>query len=414
MPLDTAGRQPLAPDTPDALTDIVRAAAADGTPLDLMGSGTRRALGRPVTANARTVSLRGLSGVREYSPTELYITVGAGTPVAEVTAALAEKGQGLLFEPPDLCALLGSTGQPTIGGAVATGFAGPARIAGGGIRDSLIGVELVTGRAEAIRSGGKVMKNVTGYDLTKLMIGAFGTLGALTEVTFKVLPTPRRTATLAVRGLADAQARELMSLALASPYEVTGAAHLPAGLAARCGVAQLADGASTLLRLGGFAESIDYRVGELTDHLDTSAQIDVLDDAASATVWTGVRDVRPLAGAESRAPDRAVWRISVKPTDGPEVVARLADLAPDALYDWGGGLVWLAVDAGSDAAAPAVRAAAGAAGGTAMLVRAPDGVRATVPFQAPPAGALAAVVARLREAFDPAGVLNPGRLYPET
>ena len=174
MPLDTAGRQPLAPDTPDALTDIVRAAAADGTPLDLMGSGTRRALGRPVTANARTVSLRGLSGVREYSPTELYITVGAGTPVAEVTAALAEKGQGLLFEPPDLCALLGSTGQPTIGGAVAPGFAGPARIAGGGIRDSLIGVELVTGRAEAIRSGGKVMKNVTGYDLTKLMIGAFG------------------------------------------------------------------------------------------------------------------------------------------------------------------------------------------------------------------------------------------------
>ncbi|MCB9959392.1 MAG: FAD-binding protein [Rhodospirillaceae bacterium] len=400
----------MAPETPDALADIVRAAAADGTPLDLMGSGTRRGLGRPVAGNARTVSLRGLMGVRQYSPTELYITVGAGTPLAEVAATLAEKGQGLLFEPPDLRTLLGSAGEPTIGGAVATGFAGPARIAGGGIRDSLIGVEMVTGRAEAIRSGGRVMKNVTGYDLTKLTVGSFGTLGALTEVTFKVLPTPRRMATLAVRGLGDGDARALMSLALASPYEVTGAAHLPAAIAARSEVAALTDGAATLLRLGGFAESIDYRVGELTDHLETAAQIDVLDDDASAAAWAEVRDVRALAGP----PDRAVWRISVKPTAGPEVVARLADLLPDVLYDWGGGLVWLSLEAGEDAAASVVRGAAEAAGGTAMLVRAPDGVRAAIPFQAPPTGALATVIARLKSAFDPAGVLNPGRLYPET
>ena len=408
MPLDTLGDP--TPATPEALCDLVRGAVDAGTPLALAGSGTRLGLGRPPAANARRVSLRALSGVRAYSPTELYITVGAGTPVAEVAAALAERDQHLLFEPPDHRALFGTTGEPTIGGAVSCGLSGPARIAGGSVRDTLIGVQAVTGRAEAVRSGGRVMKNVTGYDLCKLAVGAFGTLGALTELTFKVLPRPRRRVTLAVRGLDDAAAQAVLSRGLGSPFEVDGAAHLPAATAARSTVASLRDGAATLLRLGGFAESLDYRVEELCGHLETEAEIARLDDAETEAVWAEIRDVGLLAAPA----DRAVWRLSVAPTQGPALAAELREaLAAVVFYDWGGGLVWLAVADRPDAGAEVVRAAVARTGGSAMLARAPDAVRAQVPVLPPLDRVAEPVSRRLKAAFDPAGVLNPGRMYAE-
>ena len=406
MPLDTGGDP--APATPEELCALVRGAVDAGTPLALAGSGTRLGLGRPAADTAQRVSLRGLSGVREYSPTELYVTVGAGTPVAEVAAALAERDQHMLFEPPDHRALFGTKGEPTIGGAVSCGLSGPARIAGGSIRDTLIGVQAVTGRAEAIRSGGRVMKNVTGYDLCKLAVGAFGTLGALTELTFKVLPRPRRRVTLMLRGLGDADARAVLSRGLGSPFEVDGAAHLPAGIAARSAVASVRDGAATLLRLGGFAESLDYRVEELRLHLETGAEIARLDDAETDTVWAEIRDVRLLADPA----DGAIWRVSVAPTDGPALATGLCQaLAAEAFYDWGCGLVWLAVADRPDAGAGAVRAAVADAGGSAMLVRAPDAVRTQVPVLPPLDRVAEPVSRRLKAAFDPAGILNPGRMY---
>ncbi|AWB23429.1 FAD-binding protein [Methylobacterium currus] len=375
---------------------LIGGAAARRERLRLVGGGTRAGIGRPAQDEA-TLSAAGLTGITLHEPAELVIAARAGTPLAEVEARLAEGGQMLPFEPMDHRALLGTSGEPTIGAVAAGNISGPRRIAGGAARDSLIGVRFVNGRGEAVKSGGRVMKNVTGLDLVKLMAGSWGTLGFLTEVTFKVLPVPERTATLVLSGLDDARAVEAMSLALGSPFEITGAAHLPEGI----------DGpARTLLRIEGFSASIDYRLGELTRLLRRFGKPDTREGEPAATLWRSVRDVLPFAGG-----DDAVWRVSTAPSRGPTVTAAIAAARPARwFYDWGGGLVWLATPATGDAGASDVRAALGGAG-HATLVRAPDPVRAAVPVFEPLSEPLMRITAGLKAAHDPAGLFNPGRMY---
>jgi glycolate oxidase FAD binding subunit len=313
---------------------------------------------------------------------------------------LAEKGQELTFEPMDYRPLLASAGEPTIGAVAAANLSGPRRIMAGAARDSLIGLRFVNGRGEIIKNGGRVMKNVTGLDLVKGMSGSWGTLGFFTEVIFKVLPRAERIATLVLRGLDDARAVEALSLALGSPFEVTGAAHLPAKLDG--------EGARTLIRIEGFTVSIDYRLGELKRLLKRFGAPEVIEGESAAALWESVRDATLLA--EPR--DRAVWRVSTVPTQGPAVMAQVSR-AIDArwFYDWGGGLVWIATSAAGDAGAAAIRAAVRTAGGHATLVRAPAEVRAAVDVFEPLSEPLMRITAGLKTAFDPAGVLNPGRMY---
>jgi glycolate oxidase FAD binding subunit len=362
------------------------------------GGGTKGAVGRPAQAEA-TLSSSGLTGVTLYEPAELVIAARAGTPLAEVESTLAGKGQELPFEPADWRALLGSTGEPTIGAVAAANLSGPRRIMAGAARDSLIGVRFLNGRAESIKSGGRVMKNVTGLDLVKLMAGSWGTLGFLTEVTFKVLPRPERAATLVLTGLDDARAVEVLCAAVASPFEATGAAHLPAGL----------DGeARTLIRIEGFSVSVDYRLGELKRLLKPYGAAEVMESKADAALWRAIRDATLLA--EPR--DRAVWRISTAPTGGPALAAAVArEVNARWFYDWSGGLIWLTTDAKDDAGAAAVRAAVKANGGHATLVRAPAEVRAAVAVFEPLSEPLMRITSGIKAAFDPAGVLNPGRMY---
>ncbi|BCM87382.1 glycolate oxidase subunit GlcE [Methylobacterium indicum] len=375
---------------------LIGEAAARRERLRLVGGGTRAGIGRPAQDEA-TLSAAGLTGITLYEPAELVIAARAGTPLAEVEARLAEGGQMLPFEPMDHRPLLGSAGEPTIGAVAAGNVSGPRRIAGGAARDSLIGVRFVNGRGEAVKSGGRVMKNVTGLDLVKLMAGSWGTLGFLTEVTFKVLPVPERTATLALAGLDDARAVEAMSLALGSPFEITGAAHLPEGI----------DGpARTLLRIEGFSASVDYRLGQLTRLLRGFAAPETVEGEAAAARWRAVRDVLPFVGG-----GEAVWRLSTAPGRGPAVTAAIAASRPARwFYDWGGGLIWLATPATGDAGAAVVRAAL-APGGHATLVRAPESVRAAVPVFEPLSEPLMRITAGLKAAHDPAGLFNPGRMY---
>src|SRR4051812_11459083 len=384
------------PSTEQDAASIVTEAASRRTPLSLMGGGTKADVGRPAQT-AATLSSAGLTGVTLYEPAEMVIGARAGTPLAEVVRTLAEKGQELTFEPMDYRPLLGSTGEPTIGGVAATNLSGPRRIMAGAARDSLIGVRFVNGQGEVIKNGGRVMKNVTGLDLVKGMSGSWGTLGFFTEVIFKVLPRAERVATLAFNGLDDARAIEALSLALGSPFEVTGAAHLPAKLDG--------GGARTLIRIEGFTVSIDYRLGELKRLLKRFGAADVIEGDEAAALWRLVRDVEPLI--EPR--DRAVWRVSTAPTQGPAGVAQVSR-AIDArgFYDWGGGLLWSAPPA---TGAAAIRAAVRAAGGHATLVRAPAEVRAAVDVFEPLSEPLMRITAGLKAAFDPAGVLNPGRMY---
>jgi glycolate oxidase FAD binding subunit len=336
------------------------------------------------------LSTAGLSGISLYEPGALTLVVKAGTPLAEVEATLAAEGQMLPFEPMDHRGLLGSEGEPTIGGVVACGVSGPRRIAAGACRDAMLGLRFVNGKGEAVKSGGRVMKNVTGLDLPKLLCGSYGTLGVVTEIAFKVLPKPEAEATLLRSGLDPATAVMSLGLALTSPYGVTGAAR---------------SAGQTLVRVEGLEGSVAHRAGKLKALLGSGW--DTVEGEASAALWQGVRDVAPFAGQ-----DGAVWRVSVKPSDGPGISARLTEAGLDhqALYDWGGGLVWLRIAETGDAGAEAIRAAVAALGGHATLVRASAATRAAVEVFQPRPGPVARIGAGLRAKFDPAGVLNPGRM----
>ena len=378
---------------------LVADLALTGKSVTIQGGATRAGFGRPIQTGA-TISTRAISGITLHEPAELVIAARGGTTVAEIEAVLAAKNQMLPFEPMDHRALFGTSGEPTIGGVVAGNHSGPRRIQAGACRDSLIGVRLVNGRGEAIKSGGRVMKNVTGLDLAKLVTGSWGTLGLLTEVTFKVLPRPERSLTLLIKNLDDPRAAAALSAALGSPFEPTAAAHLPAGLSRPV--------ARTILRLEGFSVSLEYRIAQLRALLAGYGEIIVLEGEDSSGLWRGIRDVEFLAAPE----DAAIWRISTAPTRAPGMVAGIAAAVPGArwFYDWGGGLVWLAVPPGGDAAAATVRAAVATAGGHATLVRGPRDLRARIDvFQ--PLGALAAVTGGIKTSFDPGRIFEPGRMY---
>ncbi len=388
----------LAPSTEEEIAALVSDASAAREALGIAGGGSRAGLGHPVRA-ARAISTHNLTGITLYEPAELVLSARAGTTLAEVEGLLGQNGQRLAFEPMDHRPLYGTTGEPTIGGVAAANVSGPRRILAGAARDSLIGVRAVTGRGEAIKSGGRVMKNVTGYDLVRFLAGSLGTLAVLTEVTFKVLPAPETEATLVLHGLDDKTAVAALSAALGSPYEVSGAAHRPGEGAA----------AETWIRIEGFAKSVHYRAGRLRDELRRFGNVDIVDDAAaSRAIWSAIRDLDSLAAPLGAS----VWRVSVKPGDGPAIADAIRRaFAASILYDWGGGLVWIAGGDGSDAGAGIIRAAVKAVGGHATLVRAPEEIRHRVPVFEPQPEPLMELTRKLKHAFDPAGILNPGRMY---
>ncbi len=401
------------PETGEQVAEAVAWAAAEEVPLEVMGRGSKRGLGRPVRAS-RDLDLSALTGITLYEPEELVLAARAGTPLAEIEAALAAEGQHLAFEPADLGPLLG--GPPdagSIGGMLACNLSGPRRIKAGAARDHFLGVQAVSGRGEAFKSGGRVMKNVTGYDLCKLLAGSYGTLAVMTEVTVKVLPVPEKTRTVLLFGLDDEAARGAMSAALGSPHDLSGAAHLPAALAAGSEVGYVAEAGAagqgvTALRVEGPGPSVEFRCRALRGDFADLGRQEELHGRNSGLFWRELRDVAPFV----RRPELPVWRISVPPRAGPAVAARLAG-APGCLhfYDWGGGLVWLAPPDPADPRDAAVRAAVAEAGGHATLVRASGELRADTPVFQPQDPAKAALSGRVKDSFDPHRVLNPGRMY---
>ncbi len=391
------------PHTPQEAAELVAAALTADAPLEIIGTGSRRALGRPVSAD-RMLDMSGLTGISLHEPEELVLTAAAGTPLAEIEAALAEKGQMLAFEPPDFSHLLGGVeqGRGTLGGMVACGLSGPRRIRTGAVRDHVLGFAGITGRAEIFKSGGRVMKNVTGFDLSKLICGSWGSLAVLTEVTLKVLPAPEATATLRFRGLDARRAVRLMTAAMRAPAEVSGAAHLPADVHP--------DGSLTCIRLEGFAPSVMARAEMLKGLLAEFGTPEMMEDAESRIFWGKIRDVAPLADDRQAF----VWRICCPPAQGGEVAETLREMILESrlFLDWAGGLIWLAVPPSAHASAEMVRGAISGTGGHAMLFRAPEDVRHRLPVFHPQPEPLAEVTARIRAAFDPRDILNPGRMHP--
>lgn len=378
---------------PDNELALAEAVAGATSPLRIQGGGTRP-IGRVHdTAQGDVLSTAGLSGIKLYEPGALTMVAQAGTPVAEIEAALAQENQRLPFEPMDHRALLRTKGEPTIGGVVATNASGPRRIQAGACRDSLIGVRYVDGQGVVIKNGGRVMKNVTGYDLVKLMAGSYGTLGVLSEVSFKVLPGIEATATLVYSGLGWTDTSAVFAEAMGSPYEVSAAGRLPAGLLG-------AEGA-LVLRLEGFSDSVTYRTKALADLITksicTPSEI-ITDQEKTAEIWTNLRNVTPFAGR-----DGDIWRISVKPSDLANAAGAAGLGHEDVVVDWAGGLIWACVPDGVD-----LRAKLAGIGGHATLIRATEASKAALGTFQPEPPALAALSQGLRAQFDPRGIFNTG------
>jgi glycolate oxidase FAD binding subunit len=391
----------------------VRSALASEQPLEIIGHGSKRQVGQPMATNA-LLDLSALNAVTAYEPNELIITVQAGAPLADVLSLIDSRNQQFAFEPINTSALLGTPDIGTIGGMIGAGLAGPRRIKAGGARDHLLGAHAVSGFGDSFKAGGRVVKNVTGYDLCKLLAGSWGTLAVMTEVTLKVMPRPESERTVMLRGLDDLAANRAMTAALGSPFDVSGAAHVPSS-AFRTAVGALADlgspqGAVTLLRLEGITASAAHRAAALSALLAPFGAAEILEDAASAAIWSAIRDIRPFAanGALGAWP---VWRIVCPPAVGGALGQSLSQATGgDVIYDWGGGLIWAALPPKPDAHAALVRARVNAAGGHATLIRAPEPIRRNVDVFHPQQDGLAGLSERVRHGFDPKNILNRGRM----
>jgi glycolate oxidase FAD binding subunit len=393
----TSQRPPrFCPQGIDELVQIISEAHAASRRLEIVGGGTKRSLGDPVAADA-VLDMSELAGIDFYEPEELVIKVQAGTSVAEIREALAAKKQHLAFEPPDYATFFGDpNATDTIGGIVACNLAGPRRIQVGAPRDAVLGVEGVNGRGEVFKGGGRTVKNVTGYDIPKLMTGSFGVLAALTSVTLKVLPAPPREITLLLTGLNDAKATELLADALGMPADISAAAHLGGGRGSDMPV--------TALRLEGFQESVTAREAELESRLHKVSDVRAIGDEESRDFWRKLRDLSSFAAD----PDACVWRLMLPGTQAARVVNAIGG---EAVYDWGGSEVFIRMEAGkAEEHAQALRTMVGEAGGNACLFRAPTELRQRVGAFQPRPKALQDLGERVRQMFDPNGILNPGKL----
>ncbi len=366
----------MAPSTEIELAEYLSECHAHAVTLRVAGGATRS---RPATTAETVLTTSMLDGIVAYEPGELTLIAKSGTPVETIERALAAEGQAFAFEPMDHRLLLGSTGTPTIGGMVAANVSGPRRVRAGACRDHLLGVRFVDGRGRIIKNGGRVMKNVTGMDLGKLLCGSYGALGVLTEIAIKTLPVAESQNTIAFGGISPREAVKIFSSALATPFEVSGAA--------------FHDG-TAWLRIEGLARQVDHRREKLSALFKGNDHV-VLSDEESRLLWLSLRDLHHFTKGND-----AVWRILVKPTDAPTVLEALKPFGGDASLDWGGGAIWYSGNldaAGMLAYAPS---------GLATLVRPGPIVNVHVsPVEAP---GVAALTAALRRTFDPAGILNPG------
>jgi glycolate oxidase FAD binding subunit len=396
--------------------EAVRAAIAGEQPLEIIGHGSKRLVGQVMATNA-VLDLSALSAVSAYEPQELIITAEAGAPLSDVISLLDSKNQQFAFEPVNLASLLGTPERGTVGGMIGAGFAGPRRIKAGGVRDHLLGAHAVSGFGESFKTGGKVVKNVTGYDLCKLLAGSWGTLAVMTEATLKVMPRPEAECTLLLRGLDPIASNRAMTAGLGSPFDVSAAAHVPAS-ALRGEVAALDKLGSpreavTLLRLEGIAASVRHRSASLAEALKLFGAVELVEEAASQAAWSAIRDVQPFA-ANGLLGAWPVWRIVCPPASGGALgEALVRESGGEVIYDWGGGLIWAALPPKPDGQTALVRRRASALGGHAMLVRGAVELRREIDVFHPQPAGLVALSERVRLSFDPRRILNRGRLSRE-
>ena len=391
----------------DDAAAVIIAAQQNKQRLELRGLGTKTALGnQPDYDDCLDVSA--MQGIIDYQPEELVLTVRAGTALSVIDAELAKANQMLAFEPADLSGILASKSTGTIGGVLATNLSGPRRLTAGAARDFLLGFDAVSGRGERFKSGGRVMKNVTGYDLSKLICGSYGTLAVVDEVTIKTLPRPETSLSL-LYGCEDMKSAVAQIAAIfASPHEPSAAAILPQSVAATAGL-DMATAMIVVIRLEGIALSVEDRAAHLYDigQPNRGSVVGTLPQADSEALWGRIRDVDLLAHTSGD-----IWKLSCAPASAPAIVAAMEPTFETTFYaDWAGGLLWFAGPSGVEFGTALRAALMGHGGGHAQLLfdRAMNKTRVPVFQPLPPAQA--SLTKRVKAAFDPLGVLNFGRMH---
>ncbi len=386
----------LTPKDEAELAKMVAKANKHKTRLRIKAGGTRQDLGNLIKTDA-ILSLKNISGITLYEPGALTLVAKAGTPFKEIEKTLKKHSQRLAFEPMDHRAIFSSKGEPTIGAIVAANISGSRRIIAGGCRDSLIGVRFINGAGEVIKNGGRVMKNVTGLDLVKLMAGSFGTLGVISEVSFKLLPIAQREVSLEINGLSSEQAISIISKALGSPFEITAAAHFPKKRGSKNGDAK------TFLRIEGFSSQVDYRIEKLSELVAKGQKIEIIEGKEHDKLWRYIINVEIFKNSK-----KPLWKLSVKPSDAPDIEKQLIDKTnPDMFFDWAGGLIWLQMQDEENAHADVVRHIVKQFGGHATLIRASDEIREAVEVFQPEQAGVAKLSSLIRKKFDPNNILNP-------
>lgn len=392
------------------IADMLDWALAGRHGLAIRGGGTKEGIGRPVTAE-QTLDLSGLTGVEMYEPAELVMKAKAGTTISDVNALLRQSGQRLAFDPPDYGPLLGRAAEAaTLGGIFSANLSGSARIKAGSARDHLLGVQGFTGRAQAFQTGSRVMKNVTGYDLCKLVAGSYGTLAIATSLTFKVLPRPEKTRTVLLYDAPLEMAQPLMTRGLSSVHDVAAATYLPADIAAQCDIDYVkGPGKSVLaLKIEGPGPSAEFRCAAIREMLQGEGAQEELHGMNSETFWAFVKNISPFVGTTG-----TIWKLSIPPANAAKVIADILGKAPEARYflDWGGGLLWIALPEGFEEGGDGVVRGALSGAGHATLIRGSNDLRQKIaPFQPQPE-AIRKITARIKDGFDPENILNPGRMY---
>ncbi len=402
----------LRPENADQLREVIAWAVSEETPLEVQGAGTKRGYGRPLETT-HVLDVSGLSGISAYEPEELVLTAGPGTPISVIEAAISENKQMLAFEPPDLGPLYGrEAGSGTIGGALGCNLSGPRRFAAGAARDHLLGFSAVSGRGEVFKAGGRVVKNVTGYDLSKLMAGSFGTLAVMTEVTVRLVPAPEKVRTILVAGLSSSAGLEILAFVAAGDWAASGLAFIGAELANKSGVEYVSSpgAAVAVIRIEGTSESVLDRASRLRHSLAALAPdtaIEELHRQNSSRLWQDIRDAAHLQAGDDA--DRDIWRLSIPPADANLVTEIIDD--GELVYDWGGALIWYAPKGGAAESESRVRAAINkAASGHATLLRASSEDRAKLSVFQPQPEPVEHLNRRIKDVFDPTGVLDPGRM----
>ena len=408
--VSTPSHPPHAVRDSNDLLEVIEAAVAHKTKLDIRGHGSRLGQGRPIDAD-QIITLDGLNGITTYEPDELVMIVKSATPMVDLLKALDDAGQMLAFDPP-LGGLTHQDAKGTIGGVVATNASGPRRMVAGAARDYLLGFNAISGRGESFKSGSRVMKNVTGYDLSKLLAGSFGTLAVMDEITLKTMPKPEDAVCMLIRCKDEADAARVLRKAFDSAYEPTTGAIIPTKTAIFSANKTVKDfiktGAMAAIRLEGFSISVNDRMVALTDLLSEHGEITVLNKSDADQLHAELREVSFLPVQNNRV----TWKISCPPAKGGELLAELLKRPNCRGYaDWGGGLIWLSHPSGVDGGADVLRQMLAPIGGHATLIIAPEAMRSAVDVFQPQPAPLIELSRRVKASFDPLGVLNPGRMY---